>query len=124
MGVLELSDGLKVEFMERYRMKCGDEDYYLTESILSKTFDFFVDNVLTVKDNGEIFWYAGDEKVIESSGYSGGDSGYRDGEEGMIDNILHEVYCKAEWVARSLVEGFSDVCKQYFGEDSFDYIIS
>jgi len=87
---------------------------HVTASILEKTFDFFVRHKLTVENNGKIYWYRNGKKQIESDVYS---KRYKDDMEIMIDNLFHEVFCQAEWLARGLRDGYSDVCKTYFGKD-------
>jgi hypothetical protein len=94
------------------------KDYsHITKSILSNTFDFFLKHRLTVEANAKSYWYNNSKKEIECYGYSGYSINERDNEEGIIQNLYHEIFCKAEWLARGIKDGYSETCKSYFGRN-------
>ena len=97
---------------------------YLTNSILNNTFTFFLEHRLTVEANAKSYWYQSGKKQIESYGYSGHSVNDRDDVEGIKDNLFNEVFCKAEWVARSLTEGYSETCRATIGNENFNNIIT
>lgn len=95
---------------------------YLTDKIFDRTFDYFVRHKLTIEANAKSYWYKSGEKQIECYGYSGRDINFRDDEDGIINNLFHEVWCKAEWAARGKGKEYEDVCKQYFGVQAYNKI--
>lgn len=107
------------------RIKNSSKEYqYITESLLNNVFTFFLAHRLTVQENAVTFWYNNGKKEMECYGYSGFSINERDNETGMKDNLFHEVFCKTEWLARGLKDGwFLDTCKAYFGR-SFNQIIN
>lgn len=124
---MQLSEDMKPDFMiyavERRDKQPLDRNMnYLTNEILSRTFDFFVRHRLTVHDNAQSYWFKGKERQDECLGYSGTSIGERDDINGIIENLLHEVWCKAEWIARSRRDGYEDVCKQSVGVSEYNKI--
>lgn len=126
---LILSDNMKSEFM-KYALKRKSNcelNYkpmkYLTENILDNTFTFFLNHKLTIEDNAKSYWYQGNVKIIECYGYSGFASGFRDDEEGMKFNLFHEIWCKSEWIARSVKENYSQTVKSTIGTKAYNEII-
>ena len=122
MKKITIQDHQKNDFLNyayEWMNKNGDVKNYkhVTQSILEKTFDFFYKNKLTVEDNAKSYWYNNRKLEMICYGYSGISANERDDIEGMIDNLYHEIFCKAEWVSRGLKEGYSNVCKAYFGKD-------
>lgn len=93
------------------------KDYnHITKSILENTFDFYLKHKLTVEDNAKSYWYNNGKKEIECYGYSGYSINERDDITGIIENLYHEIFCKAEWIARSIFGGYTETCKAYFGK--------
>lgn len=95
---------------------------YLTNKILSLTFDFFVRHRLTVHDNAQSYWFKGNKRQDECLGYSGTSIGERDDTNGIIKNLFHEVWCKAEWIARSRRDGYENICEQTIGVSEYKKI--
>jgi hypothetical protein len=117
---LTLQDSQKEEFMNYVndRIKKSSLNYnYITQSIITNTFNFFVKHRLTVEENARSYWYNQSKKEIECYGYSGYSTNDKDNIEEIKDNLFHEVFCKAEWMSRSIKEGYSDVCQAYFGKN-------
>lgn len=122
-----LTEDLKPDFMEyairRKKNRPWDMKVnYLTEEILSRMFDFYVRHKLTVRDNARTYWFKSEKRQDECLGYSGYSINERDDVEGMIDNLFHEVWCKAEWCARGKNGWYEDVCKQDIGVAEFNKI--
>lgn len=124
---IRLSEDMKPDFMKyavdrKSRQPLDRNMNYLTNEVLSRTFDFFVRHELTVHDNAQSYWYRDGERQDECLGYSGYSINERDDTDGIIDNLFHEVWCKAEWIARSRRDGYIDVCKQIIGVTEFNEI--
>lgn len=120
----QLTEDMKPDFMcyaieRRDKQPLDRHLNYLTEAILSSTFDYFVKHKLTVHDNAKSYWYKGGERQDECLGYSGSDVGFRDDMDGIVNNLFHEVWCKAEWIARGKGSWYEDVCKQAIGASDF-----
>jgi hypothetical protein len=129
MKKLTLQENYKEEFLRYCQeriLKCSYmKNYdYLTESILKNTFDFFFTKKLTVEENAKSYWTNNNQKEIECYGYSGYSINDRDDLEGIKDNLFHEIFCKAEWVARSLKEDYKETCKAYYGSKNYNLIIA
>lgn len=89
---------------------------YLTDAILSNVYDFFLKNDLTVKANASSYWYRNGKIEMMCYGYSGYSINERDDFEGIVGNLFHEVWCKAEWLARSVLDDwYIDSVRAYFG---------
>jgi hypothetical protein len=97
---------------------------YLTNNILHNTFTFFVNHKLTVEANARSYWYKNNKKEIECFGYSGRDINFRDDEEGIRDNLYHEIFCKAEWIARSNIDGYIQTVKGTIGIKNYKSIVA
>ncbi len=97
---------------------------HVTKSILENTFDFFLNHKLTVEANAKSYWYKSGKIEMECYGYSGFSINERDDIEGITDNLYHEIFCKAEWIARSIIGGYVDTCKSYFGNANFNKIVN
>lgn len=121
MKKLILTENMRSEFLEYAINRKNKNNYnYLTESILNNTFTFFLDHKLTVEANAKSYWYKNNKREIESFGYSGIDINFRDNIEGMKDNLYHEVFCKAEWIARSIKETwYSETVKETIGSKNY-----
>lgn len=123
----KLTEDIKPDFMyyaigRRNRQPLDRNMNYLTDEILSRTFDFFVRHKLTVHDNAQSYWYKGGERQDECFGYSSYSINDRDDMDGIIDNLFHEVWCKAEWIARGKGSWYEDTCKQQIGASEFNKI--
>lgn len=123
----KLTEDLKPDFMEYAIKRKAKYPFdmnitHLTEEILSRTFDFFVRHRLAVHDNAKSYWYKGGKIQDECLGYSGYSINERDNMDTMIDNLFHEVWCKAEWLARGKDSFYVDVCKQCLGVSEFNKI--
>ena len=120
---LVLVENMRSDFMGyaiNRKGKYNIEYNYLTEKILNNTFSFFLSHKLTVTENATSYWYKNNKKEIECCGYSGIDINFRDDLEGMKDNLFHEVFCKAEWIARSIKETwYSETVKETIGSKNY-----
>lgn len=129
MKKIKLSENMRNEFINYSLNRISKSNYikdynYLTKSILNNTFTFFFNHKLTVEENAKSYWYMNNEKNIECCGYSGYSINERDDKEGMIDNLYHEIFCKAEWIARSTRETwYIETVKQTIGSKNY-YIIT
>jgi len=92
---------------------------YITDKILNGVFDWMVKHKLTVNNKGASWYTRNGKRVIESYGYSGGSSGTIDDKEEMLWKLGHEVFCAAEYLARTVREG-KDLARQYFGNDFYN----
>jgi len=108
-------DFLKYAYNRIYRSSHIKNYNHVTKSILEKTFEFFVRHKLTI-DNDKVYWCRNGKRQIE------GEKILVDNIETATDNLFHEVFCQAEWLARGLRDGYADVCKAYFGIDSIKNI--
>jgi len=107
------------------RMNRTDKNYnYVTKSILENTFDFFFSHKLTGEENAKTYWYRNGKKEIECFGYSGSSINERDDIKGITENLFHEIFCKAEWIARSAKGNYADTCKSYFGNVNYNKIMN
>ena len=127
MNKCTLTEQEKQDFLDYAKQRinrCSHiKDYnHLTENILSKTFDFMVSHKLTVQENGSSYYIMSNSKEWLSLGYLGYSIGTIDSQEEMQENLFHEVFCKAEWIARSTRENYSDVCKAFIGRKAYQYI--
>lgn len=125
MKKITLQTDQKQGFLDytRERISKSTKNYnHLTTSILTKTYDYFVDHSLTAQENGATYWKHNNKKQIESYGYSGYSKNDIDDFEAMEENLYHEVFCKAEWIARSRIENFADICKGYLGHKAYNSI--
>lgn len=93
---------------------------YITNEILNGVFDWSLKRRMTAQENGATWYYVNGKKEMMCCGYSGISSGERDDEEGMLSSLAHEIFCKAEYLARTVKEGL-DLALQYYGRE-FYYI--
>lgn len=125
MKKIKLSEDMRNEFidysLDRINSCSHVKEYnYLTKNILNKTFTFFLNHKLTVEENAKSYWYMNNQKNMECCGYSGYSINEQDNEEGMIWNLFHEIFCKAEWIARSTRDTwYQDVVKQTIGSKNY-----
>jgi hypothetical protein len=124
MKKIKLSETSKSEFMEYAKDRVARQTLkvytYLTDSILENMYDWFVDHNLTVEENAKSYYYKNGIKEILCCGYSGYSVNVRDDREGIIGNLFHEVWCEAEWLARSPngeVSGHLEAAKQTYGRE-------
>jgi len=85
-------------------------------------FIYFTDHKLTSQEDGSTFYVLNKRREYKSLGYSGKDIGTIINNEQMLDNLFHEIFCEAEWIARSTKDGYEDVCKQIYGDFYNDII--
>lgn len=105
-----------IEEMKSRRENSSKPTEYVTDAILEGVFDWFLKRKLTVQENAASWWYRNGKKEMECYGYSGYSINNRDDLDGMMWNMAHEIWCKAEWLARGLKEGwYINSCKEYFG---------
>lgn len=119
---------MNAAFMEyaNTRKNCN-KDYsynYLNNDIFLKTFYYMLKHKLTVEENAKSYIYKNSKREILCYGYSGSDINCRDDESEMMDNLFHEIWCKAEWIARSQTQNYEDVVKQDIGIANYNYILS
>jgi hypothetical protein len=123
MDKITISEHMKHDFLEYSRERKArnsklDYNYdYLTENILSNMFDYMVKHKLTVHDNAKSYIIRNGKKDIFCYGYSGYSINERDNIAGMIENLYHETFCKAEWLARGIKSFYIDIVKEYFGRE-------
>jgi hypothetical protein len=87
-------------------------DYYITDEMFLKVFDWFASHKLRVFDYGRTEYKTGKKVNVLTVRYI--DYILQSREE-MIDNLFHEVYCQTEWLARSTYMKYEEVCIQVFG---------
>jgi hypothetical protein len=103
--------------------RSGKEYHYLTRNILTNTFTFFINHKLTVEEDAKSYWYINGKKEIESYGYSGYSSNERDDIQEMTENLYHHIFCKAEWIARSLTQTwYIETVRQTIGTSCYRLI--
>ena len=127
MKKVRLAESMRDGFIyySRDRMRSSIKEYnHVTESILNKTFSYFLKNKLTAEANAKTYYYDNGKKEMLSDGYCGYSVNVRDDAEGMIDNLCHHVFCKAEWIARSIKGGYTEVCKARIGAKNYNNIIN
>lgn len=125
MKKLTLTEDYREEFVNYSKnriTRCSHIKNYnhLTNKILNNTFTFLVKSKLTVTNKGIIYWYKNNEKIFEAYGYS--DKNIIDTKEQIQENLYHEVFCMAEWLARSLTEGYAYTCKNIIGNKNYELI--
>lgn len=126
MKKIKLSEDMRSDFIDYSFERINKSNFniknynHVTKNILNNTFTFFLEHKLTVEDNAKSYWYKNGQKNIECYGYSGKDINFRDDKDGMIDNLYHEVFCYAEWIARSITETwYNDVVKETIGNKNY-----
>lgn len=126
MKKIKLQENQKQDFLSYSKNrigKCSTKNYHhLNESILEKTFDFMIKHKLTVEENARSYYFMSNRKEMLCYGYSGISINERDNIEGMIENLYHEAFCKAEWIARSAREGYQNIVKETIGNGNYNLI--
>jgi hypothetical protein len=98
-----LQSNFRDDFLQFAEEKKKKGSYkYINRYVLLNTFQYFLKHKLTVQEDGTIYWFKEDEKVIENYGYVGFSGGIMDDEVTMIQNLFNELYNQAEWIAKSL----------------------
>ena len=124
MKKLTLTEEYREEFMNysKDRMtRCSHKNYnHLTSEILNNTFSFLVKSKLTATNKGAIYWYKNNKKMFEAYGYN--DKNIIDTKEQMQENLFHEVFCMAEWLARSLIESYAYTSQNMIGSKNYELI--
>lgn len=107
-------------------IRCSNVKNYnhLTNEILNNTFTFFVEHKLATNNKSIVWWVQNGKKVIECYGYTGHSAGMTDDEEDMKGNLYHEIFCYAEWIGRSIIENYSNACKDTLGSKHYNLIVA
>ena len=128
MKNIKLCESMKNDFLEYAIYRRDHNKYYsfkyLTKEILTKTFEYMLKHKLTVAENSKSWVCKNGKQEILCYGYSGPDINCRDDKEGMIENLFHEIWCKAEWIARSKIQSYTLIVKQDIGTINYNYILS
>lgn len=128
MKKIELNENMRTDFLtyslnRKSKLNLNNRPMnYLTESILDKTFSFMLQHKLTVEENAKSYYFQNGKANILCYGYSGCSINERDDTDGMMFNLFHEIFCKAEWIARSVIGGYSDVVKSTIGTINYNKI--
>lgn len=124
MKKLTLTEEYREEFInysKNRKTRCSHKSYnHLTNEILNNTFSFLVKSKLTATNKGEVYWYKNSKKMFEAYSYK--DKNIIDTKEQMQENLFHEVFCMAEWLARSLIEGYAYTSQNLIGSKNYELI--
>ena len=128
MKKIKLNENMKAAFLKysnaRKNHDINHSYNYLNNDILLKTFDYMLKHRLTVEENAKTYIYKNNKRDMLCCGYSGSDINCRDDESEMVDNLFHEILCKAEWIARSKIQSYTLIVKQDIGTINYNYILS
>jgi hypothetical protein len=131
MKNLKLENNMKTDFLEYSRERKNSDsgtkipyDNYLTDTILSKVFDYMLDHQLQCNEKSYCWLDNKKDKDWASLGYV--DYRMSDYDE-FVEALFHHMWCKAEWLGRSRVSidvEYKDVCIQVYGRKFYNSLFN